>query len=134
MPVGLSVDLDRDVEGAEPEIFAGHAMNAARWELYEAAEEAGLTPLDEFVSLSPEESEILAADLNFDADVDTAAPAGWFEAGSGLALVEALLSSVRSDPDDYADPEAVLAELRALHQILTLATVARARFRLSVAY
>ncbi len=134
MPVGLSVALDRDVEGAEPEIFAGHAMNAARWELYEAAEEAGLTPLDEFVSLSPEETEILAADLNFDTDVDTAAPVGWFPAHEGLALVKTLTAAVQRAPEDYADPEAVLTELQSLQQILSLATRARAHFRLAVAY
>ena len=134
MPVGLSVALDRDVAGTDPELFEGHALNAARWELYEAAEEADLRPLDEYVSLSPDEAEILAADLNFDADVDTAAPAGWFSADQGLALVEALEAAVKAAPDEYADPDTVLIELRSLREILARAVAARARFRLAVAY
>lgn len=134
MPVGLSVALDREVEGAEPELFAGHALNRARWELYEAAEEAELTPLDEFVSLSAEESEILAADLKFDADVDSVSPAGWFPAHQGLELVEVLLASVRRSPEEYDDPDTVLTELEALHHILVAAVRNGAHFRLSVAY
>ncbi len=134
MPVGLSVALDRRVEGAEPEAFAGHALNRARWELSEAAEEAGLKPLDEFVSLSAEESEILAADLNFDADVDSVSPAGWFSAAAGLELVDALRAAVRAAPEEFGDAAGVLGELEGLRGILDRAAKAGARFRLSVAY
>lgn len=134
MGVGIAVALDREVEGVSPDDFEGHAINQARWELSEAAEEAGMQPLDEFVSLSPEESEILASDLNFDADVDAVTPAGWFEARVGLRLVEALLGAVAKDPDAFPGEDALLAELTALEAVLSAATRAGARFRLSVAY
>ncbi len=134
MGVGISVALDREVEGVEPDRFAGHALNRARWELSEAAEGAGLPPLEEFVSLSPEESEILAADLNFDADVDAATPAGWFPAREGLRLVRVLLEQVTKAPDAFPDPEALQAELAQLEALLDAAAPAGARFRLSVAY
>lgn len=117
-----------------PDDFEGHALNQARWELSEAAEEAGLQPLDEFVSLSPEESEILAADLNFDSDVDAVTPAGWFDARVGLRLVRTLLGTVAEDPDAFPGEETLLTELTELETVLSAAAHAGARFRLSVAY
>jgi hypothetical protein len=134
MGVGIAVALDREVEGVSPDDFEGHAINQARWELSEAAEEAGLQPLDEFVSLSPEESEILASDLNFDADVDAVTPAGWFDARTGLRLVQTLLGIVAEDPDAFPGEDRLVAELTELEAVLSAAVHAGARFRLSVAY
>ena len=134
MGVGIAVALDRAVEGVNPDGFEGHALNQARWELSEAAEEAGLQPLDEFVSMSPEESEILASDLNFDADVDAVTPAGWFDARVGLRLVRTLLGTVAEDPDAFPGEETLLKELAELESVLSAAVHAGARFRLSVAY
>ncbi len=132
--VGIAVTLDREVEGVVPENFEGHALNQARWELSEAAEEAGLQPLDEFVSMSPEESEILAADLNFDTDVDGVTPAGWFDSRVGLRLVQTLLGTVTKDPEAFPGEHTLVAELTALETVLAAAVRAGARFRLSVAY
>ena len=134
MPVGLSVAFDRPVAGARPESFAGMALNRARWELADAAEAAGLDPLDEFVSLSPEESEILAADLNFDSEVDRTTPAGWFDAGTGLQLVRLLRSRVTEAPNEFPDAAALGDELSGLEELLAAAAAAGANFRLSVAY
>lgn len=134
MGVGIAVALDRAVEGVDPDNFEGHALNQARWELSEAAEEAGLRPLDEFVSLSPEESEILASDLNFDSDVDAVTPAGWFDARDGLRLVQSLLGTVSRDPDAFPGEDTLLTELTELEAVLSAAARAGARFRLSVAY
>lgn len=134
MPVGLSLAFDRPVAGARPEAFAGMALNRARWELAEAAEAAGLDPLDEFVSLSPEESEILAADLNFDSEVDRQTPAGWFEAKTGLELVRLLGSRVAAAPDEFPESPALGEELSRLEALLAAAAAAGANFRLSVAY
>lgn len=134
MPVGISVAFDRPVPGAAPEDFAGRALNRARWELAEAAEAAGFEPLDEFVSLSPEESEILADDLRFDSDPDQVTPAGWFDSAEGLALVQSLASRVEAAPDEFPETEAVRGELARLESLLAAACAAGARFRLSVAY
>ena len=134
MGVGIAVALDREVEGVTPEGFEGRALNKARWELSEAAEEAGLQPLDEFVSMSPEESEILASDLNFDTDVDAVTPAGWFDSRIGLRLVETLLGAVVEDPDAFPGEDTLVAELTELEAVLSAAVRAGARFRLSVAY
>ena len=134
MPVGISVAFDRPVPGAVPEDFAGRALNRARWELAEAAEAAGFEPLDEFVSLSPEESEILADDLRFDSDPDRATPAGWFDSADGLALVRALAARVEAAPDEFPETEALRGELARLESLLAAASAAGARFRLSVAY
>ena len=117
-----------------PEEFEGYALNRARWELSEAAEDAGLRPLDEFVSLSPEESEILADDLNFDSDVDASTPAGWFDAETGLRLVRTLQEAVRGEPAAFPGDDALLAELALLESVLAAAARAGANFRLSVAY
>ena len=126
--------LDREVAGVVPEEFEGYALNQARWELSEAAEEAGLRPLDEFVSMSPEESEILADDLNFDSDVDAATPAGWFDPRDGLRLVQTLLGTVAEDPDAFPGEDTLVTELTELEAVLSAAVGAGARFRLSVAY
>ena len=117
-----------------PEDFEGYALNQARWELSEAAEEAGLQPLDEFVSMSPEESETLAADLNFDTDVDAVTPAGWFDSRTGLRLVQTLLGTVTEDPEAFPGEGTLVAELTELETVLSAAVRAGARFRLSVAY
>ena len=134
MGVGIGLDFDREVEGLDPDGFAGPTLNRARWELAEAAEEAGLSPLDEFVSLSPEESEILAADLNFDTDVDSVSPATWFEPEAGLELVRTLLGRVAAAPAEFPGSDDLLGELVALERLLAGAALAGARFRLSVAY
>ena len=134
MGVGIAVFLDREVESAAPQDFEGRALNRARWELSEAAEEAGLKPLDEFVSLSPEETEILASDLNFDSDVDAVSPAGWFDSSVGLELARTLRGRVSSTPDEFPGAGELLAELAELELLLAAAALAGARFRLSVAY
>ena len=134
MGVGIAVAFDREITGLVPEAFEGYALNQARWELSEAAEAAGLRPLDEFVSLSAEESEILADDLNFDTDVDAVTPAGWFDSGSGLQLVQTLRGAVIEDPGAFPAEDRLLAELGELEALLTAAVSAQARFRLSVAY
>ena len=134
MGVGIAVALDREVAGVIPEKFEGYALNQARWELSEAAEEAGLRPLDEFVSLSPDESEILASDLNFDSDVDAVTPVGWFDARDGLRLVQSLLGTVAEDPDAFPGEDTLVTELTELEAVLSAAAQAGARFRLSVAY
>ena len=134
MGVGISVALDRQVEGVTPEDFEGYALNQARWELSEVAEEAGLQPLDEFVSMSPEESEILAADLNFDTDVDAVTPAGWFDSRVGLRLVQTLLGTVSGDPGGFPGEDTLVTELTELETVLSAAVRAGARFRLAVAY
>ena len=126
--------LDREVAGVIPEDFEGYALNQARWELAEAAEEAGLRPLDEFVSLSPEESEILASDLNFDSDVDAVTPAGWFDARDGLRLIQTLLGAVSQDPDAFPGEDTLVTELTELEAVLSAAAQAGAHFRFSVAY
>ncbi len=126
--------LDREVAGVVPEEFEGYALNQARWELSEAAEEAGLRPLDEFVSMSPEESEILADDLNFDSDVDAVTPAGWFDPRDGLRLVQTLLGTVAEDPAAFPGEDTLVTELTELEAVLSAAVGAGARFRLSVAY
>lgn len=126
--------LDREVAGVVPEEFEGYALNQARWELSEAAEEAGLRPLDEFVSMSPEESEILADDLNFDSDVDAVTPAGWFDPRDGLRLIQTLLGTVAEDPDAFPGEDTLVTELTELEAVLSAAVGAGARFRLSVAY
>ncbi len=134
MGVGISVALDRQVEGVTPEDFEGYALNQARWELSEVAEEAGLQPLDEFVSMSPEESEILAADLNFDTDVDAVTPAGWFDSRVGLRLVQTLLGTVSGAPEGFPGEDTLVTELTELETVLSAAVRAGARFRLAVAY
>ncbi len=126
--------LDREVAGVVPEKFEGFALNQARWELSEAAEEAGLPPLDEFVSMSPEESEILAGDLNFDSDVDAVTPAGWFDPRDGLRLVQTLLGTVAEGPEAFPGEDTLVNELTELEAVLSAAARAGARFRLSVAY
>ena len=126
--------LDREVAGVVPEEFEGYALNQARWELSEVAEEAGLRPLDEFVSMSPEESEILADDLNFDSDVDAVTPAGWFDPRDGLRLVQTLLGTVAEDPDAFPGEDTLVTELTELEAVLSAAVGVGARFRLSVAY
>ena len=126
--------LDREVAGVVPEEFEGYALNQARWELSEAAEEAGLRPLDEFVSMSPEESEILADDLNFDSDVDAVTPAGWFDPRDGLRLVQTLLGTVAEGPAAFPGEDTLVTELTELEAVLSAAVGAGARFRLSVAY
>ena len=112
-------DIDSHVDGK--------ALSRAEKRLATLAAAAGVTPLLEFFSVSPDE----VSDLLGDVDIELP-PAQWFSATDGLATVRALASGVRAKPEKGDD--ALLADLHAMESVLGQAAARGVRWRLVADY
>ena len=132
MGLGFVVVLEKDIEGVDPRDIDGRVLARHRHTLDALAHEEDLPGLGEFVAFSAEEAETLAADMKFDAP-----PVGtgrWFDSAKGLEVVHAIRDSLRENPDEIKDTEAILDGLDRLSQVLDKARAADTRFRLSIDY
>jgi len=116
MSVAWYIVLERNVPGFDHGIdgkVLGHASKA----LDAVAEEAGVPPLMEFFSASPEELAAFAEDQGIDS-TDSELPAeAWFSAEDGLKTVRALLQAA----EDGKLAGNIADELRAFKKVLEVA-------------
>jgi hypothetical protein len=126
MSVALYVALERDLPGFDASSVCGKFLSRAQKKLDGIARRQGLTPLEDFVSMDPEEVRDLLDGL----------PEGlteqWFEPAEGLKTVRGLLHSLRQDPSGVRNAREVCADLEATEQVLAAALSQGVRFHLAV--
>ena len=134
MSLGFVIVLDKDVAGVDPRDIDGRALAAERHTLDAIAHEVDLPGLCEFVAFSHAEAEALAEDMKFDAPTTGSASGRWFACASAIPVVRAILGSLRDEPEEVYEPQAVVDALKGLQAVLEAADAAGARFRLSLDY
>jgi hypothetical protein len=106
---------------------SGKALARAEKRLAGIATAAGVTPLLDFFSVSPEE----VADLLGDTKMELP-PTKWFSSADGLTTVRALEDAVRSE--SHADDAVLFEDLEALQAVLAGAAERGVRWRLVADY
>jgi hypothetical protein len=126
MSVALYVALERDVPGIDASAVCGKFLSRAQKQLDAIARRQALTPLEDFVSMDPQEV----------ADLFGAIPEGlteqWFEPSEGLKTVRGLLNYLRQDPSGIRNAREVCADLEATERVLAAAREQGVRFHLAV--
>lgn len=101
------------------------ALGASYQRLDKVATARGLAGLEQFVSIDPEE----AAEMSgLDPEDLGLPPLEWFDAGEGLAAVNALSELLRAEPKAMKNGPALLADLEKIGQELAAAKKAKIKF------
>jgi hypothetical protein len=127
---------EREVQGLDPFVNGkalGHAQHLDRM-----AAEAGVRPILEFFSISPEEAAAAIEDLGGGVPVDGLEPETWFDAAEGLHTVRGMLRYLSENPTTRwatkVEPEAIARDLREFEAILSGLEEAGVRWHLAIDY
>ncbi len=96
------------------------------------AREAGVRPLMEFFSMSPESFEALIADEGVEPPPGELPPEQWFPAAEGLATVRGLLAYLTSHPEAADEVDRLIGDLRQFEDVLGRLDDEGARWHLAV--
>ena len=95
------------------------------------AHEAGVQPLEEFFSASPDDVRTLL-DEEDDTPDGELPPEEWFPAADGVATVRGLLAYLTAHPDAAADVDRLIEDLRQFEEVLGQLDGAGVRWHLAV--
>lgn len=130
MSVALYIVAEREIEGFDPFVNGkalGHVSETAMRRL---CEEAGVTQLMDYCSVSNEDLEQFLDDeeeLPDDLPEET-----WFEPAMGLRSVRGLMGLLRAKPAALRDAAAVLADLEEFEKVLMRLQQEHVRFHVAV--
>lgn len=130
MSLAYYIVLDNDAPGFET-FVNGKAVAHAAEALDGVCDELGLPPLDHYLGESLEDlSDLLGIDLDLPQGEDAAAK--WFDAGEGLALLDALIAHLQANPDALTATEGVLEDMVEYRAVLDQARAIGAKWHLAV--
>lgn len=132
MGTSVLIELEFPVADADPALLDGKALAYALVVLDEAAQELGVTPLGAFYHASADDGDSLD-ELGIELDGIEPEDA-WFDASHGLASVRAFIRYVEGGSFSSRDPDALLADLHELADLLSVVSRAGGRWRLGYAY
>ncbi len=144
MGVSLYVVAERDVEGLNT-MVDGKALAHCRpagakrfggrssaGHLDTLARAAGVRPLMEFFSASPDDIEALLGEAEEEAREIERPPETWFPASDGLATVRGLLAYLAANPDAAAEMDRLVEDLRSFEEVFGGLDAAGVRWHLAV--
>src|SRR6516225_5658503 len=117
MSAALFIVVEHEVPGLGT-FVNGKALGRSN-HLEGLAQRAGVRPLMEFFSMSPEEAAQAIEELGGELPQDGLPAVQWFPAQEGLATVQGLLGQVTVDPQAIPDAEAVTSDLREFEIVLS---------------
>ena len=134
MGVALFIVAEREVPGLDT-FVNGKALGRAKpRQLDRLAQAAGVRPLGEFYSISPEEA--VAAVEGFGGEMPAGGypPERWFPAEDGLASVRGLLAHLAASPDAIREVDAIRDDLQQFQEVLSGLAAAGVGWHLAVDY
>ena len=127
MSVAFYIVLDNDEPGFDT-FVNGKALAKEIRKLDAICEKLGLPKFDDFVSMS-------ADDIAEFVEDDTELPAmeeKWFDAEEGLKFVNALITHIRTNPNNIKNLKKILEELWEYADVLSKAKVIGAKWHLAI--
>jgi hypothetical protein len=126
MGLALYVALEKEVPGVDASSVCGKALAKAQARLDGIARQHGLTPLEDFLSVAPEDVAALLGDEG-EAPEGLGLPAEqWFDPADGLRTVRGLLTHGGDRPAGVRD------DLEATERVLLAARQHGVRFHLAL--
>jgi hypothetical protein len=130
MGLGWHVALSSPVPAVAAIQVDGKALIHRQRDLDELAEQRGLAPLTDFVSVHPPSVARFLEQQGLDPQDYPIPEEEWFAAGEGLRTVRGLLEHLRARPDSLLDAQRIIRDLTAIEQVLTAAEAAAVQFHL----
>jgi hypothetical protein len=130
MGMGWRVALERELPPAARIAVDGKALIFRQHDLDELAEQLGLTPLTEFVSVDPVAVGRFLAEQGINPDDHPIPDEEWFAPADALPTVRGLLGLLRRNPGAVLDSHRILRDLTGIEQILVLADRESIQFHL----
>lgn len=130
MSTALFIVPERQVEGLD-HFVDGKALGRSK-HLQRLAGAARVTPLEEFLSVGPDEAAAMVEAFGGEPPVDGFAAESWFEAAEGLRTVRGMIRCLSGNPGALADADAVLHDLREFEEVLSELGRAGVRWHLAV--
>ena len=127
----LFIILEREIPGLDTYVN-GHALSTYDEKLTQLAEELRVTPLPEFFSMDAEEAAEMLEEMGGDPSEMEIAEEAWFEPAEGLKTIETLQHHLQQNPAAVPDSDAILADLREWHAVLTRAQAEGVRWHSGV--
>jgi hypothetical protein len=146
MSVALFIVADRSVDGIDTFVDGkalAHCRRAgakdrggrqADRHLESLAREAGVRPLMEFFSASPEDILAFLSEHDQEPPDVELPPEQWFSPEEGLTTVRGLLAYLQAHPDAAAEVDRLFEDLRQFDEVLVGLAAAGAKWHLAVDY
>ena len=132
MSVALYIVAEQEVPGLDTSVN-GKALGRSN-QLDGLAERAGVRPLMEFYSISPEEAAAFLEDAGGEGPKEGFPAEQWFPAEDGLATVRGLLAYLAAFPRAVANKGAIVSDLQEFEDVLSRLATAGIRWHLAVDY
>lgn len=134
MSAAFFIVLDQEDPGFET-MVNGQFLSSESARLEKIARSLGLPPLEEFVSVSPDEARAMMEDMGTDPDeiMEMELPdQKWYEPKEGLEWIGKVSGHIGANPSAVKNVKGVLAELDEYRVVLEQAQSIKARWNLQV--
>jgi hypothetical protein len=132
MGVALYVALEKEVPGFDASSVCGKCLARAQRRLDGIAREQGIWPLEDFISVDPEDALALLEGEGAVPEGLELPAAEWFGPAEGLRTVRGLLRGVRDNPSSVYQAAGVCDDLEAAERVLVAAQEHGVRFHLAI--
>ena len=130
MSVAYYIVLDNQDPGFDP-FVNGKALARSIEEVDAICERENLRRLDQFMGQSADDfADLLGEDVEL--PEGELAEATWFEPDDGIALLDALIETIRTTPAALRSPDDVLEDLAAYRRVLEQAKAVGAKWHLAI--
>ncbi len=121
MGMGWRVALERELPAAATIVVDGKALIHRQHDLDELAEQLGLRPLTDFLSVDPSAIGQFLQEQGINPHDYPIPDEEWFSPADALPTVRGLLGRLRAAPDAVLDSHRIIRDLSGIEQILVLA-------------
>jgi hypothetical protein len=130
--MGAALFVVAEKKMPEVDTFVNGKALACCNHLDKLAKKAGIKPLMEFFSISPEDAKLQMEDFGIDFDPEGLPPTDWFDAKEGLMTVRGLLAYLKANPKAIKNPDGVVEDLKEFEDVLTKLDQGGVRWHLAV--
>lgn len=127
MSLAYYIVLKSEIDGFDPFVDGKVIAHANPKTITKLCKTLGVQPLEEFLSVDPEQ-------LMEEFDVDDGEEEQWFAADDGLKTVRALKAHLTNDPKAIKDAAAICEDLSAYEEVLERVKAANTQWHLAVDY
>ena len=129
--MGVAYFIELDNEEFDIDYSAGKSIATAMDDLNAIAQELGLKSLEEFMGQSMDDiGDMLGEEIEMEDGSDGSA--SWFEPKEGIAILEALVEALRSNPKRIKSSTSIVEDLENFATVLRVAQTRGAKWHLAI--